>query len=100
MNESNAIIYLLVSLFAFLIVNKMRKNKVKQFVGRIQSMSPDQKRLEIEKQKIELDKYKTSHLLHFFITFLSFGLWVFVWIFIAQSNAGKRAAVEKLIKEI
>jgi uncharacterized membrane protein YpjA len=74
--------------------------KSKAEIKRISELPHEKKVLEIQKLSIKLNRYKTSHLLHFFITVVSFGGWIIVWILISMSNAGSRARIEKLINNI
>ena len=43
----------------------------------------------------ELNKYKTNHILHLLLTLLTGGLWLIVWIIIADYNATKRRKIEE-----
>lgn len=42
-------------------------------------------------------KKKTSHLLHLFLTIITLGFWVIVWIIVAASNGSQNAAIDKRI---
>ncbi len=42
-------------------------------------------------------KKKTSHLLHLFLTIITLGLWVVVWVIVAASNGSQNSAIDKRI---
>lgn len=42
-------------------------------------------------------KKKTSHLLHLFLSVITLGLWVFVWVVVAISNNVENSGIEKRI---
>ena len=42
-------------------------------------------------------KKKTSHLLHFFLSIISGGLWIVMWILIAISNSSVNSKIESKI---
>ncbi len=50
---------------------------------------------DINKLEQELGKAKTNHILHFLISILSLGIWVFMWLLISISTATHRAKLEK-----
>ena len=65
-------------------------------------------KLNQHKTEIELDLYKmgkayndanTNHILHLLLSLATMGLWLIVWLFTAESNARRRAKLEKLIDE-
>ena len=51
---------------------------------------------EINKLYSELSRYNTNHLLHFIITMFT-GLWLIVWILVADENAVMRARIRNKI---
>ena len=51
---------------------------------------------EINRLTSELSRYNTSHLLHFIITMFT-GLWLIVWILVADENAVMRARIRNKI---
>lgn len=42
-------------------------------------------------------KTKTSHLLHLFLTAITVGFWVIVWVLVAASNGSVNASIDKKI---
>lgn len=58
------------------------------------------KLIEIEKLKVELNKYKTNHLLHALLSIFMFGLWVIPWYFIWVRNNYKYVRVEEKLNQI
>ena len=44
-------------------------------------------------------KKATNHLLHFFVFFLTCGLWIFVWPIVALSNTLENNKIDKRISE-
>ena len=43
---------------------------------------------------LEMRKHKTSHILHLILSILTCGIWVFVWILCALSNAIENAKLD------
>jgi hypothetical protein len=76
------------------IFNKNKKQKHE--VERIKSLSTEDKKIYLMKAQMNLDKYKTNHILHFIVSILCIG----VWIIISHNNTVKRREIEKLIEEI
>ena len=54
---------------------------------------------EINKLYSELSRYNTNHLLHFIITMFT-GLWLIVWIIVADDNAVMRARIRNKIGKL
>ncbi len=48
----------------------------------------------------KLNKYETSHGWHFIASILTGGLWVFMWILFAISNAIERGKIERQINKL
>lgn len=44
--------------------------------------------------------YKTSHLLHLLLSVLSAGLWLVVWLLVADYNANKRRKIDKQLEAL
>lgn len=42
-------------------------------------------------------KKKTSHILHLFLSVITMGLWVVVWIIVALSNSMENSRIDKMI---
>ena len=55
---------------------------------------------EIDILKMKLAKVKTSHLLHFFLSLFTGGLWVIVWVVVAAANGSKEKNLENKIRQL
>ena len=44
-------------------------------------------------------KKSTNHVLHFLLTLVTLGLWVFVWILVAISNSSENKKTDKMISK-
>ena len=49
---------------------------------------------------LEMRKHKTSHSLHLILSILTCGIWVFVWILCAASNAIENAKLDRQINKL
>lgn len=76
-----------------------RKKTVME-INRLLKLDKESKKIELEKLKMKVDKNKTNHILHFFITLFTSGAWALIWIIITMSNSSERAKIEKLIESI
>jgi len=47
----------------------------------------------------QLQKRKTSHVLHLILSVITFGLWIPVWILVAISNAMHNGQMERRIRK-
>ncbi len=72
------------------------KKKTEKLMRKYEAMSFQQRQLEFQKLIANEGRYKTSHVLHFLISFFTFGVWVFVWFLIAQSNSSMRQRIRKM----
>ena len=53
-------------------------------------MKKKERMLEIELKEIKINNTKTNHWLHIFMTLLTGGVWVFIWIIMGIVNTRKR----------
>jgi len=44
-------------------------------------------------------KKNTSHLLHLFLSIITVGLWIIVWVFVALSNSMENSDIDRTIKK-
>ena len=56
-------------------------------------------RADIEKMESELEKAKTSHVLHLLLSIVTGGIWLIVWVVIGASNGSKRKKLEPMIAD-
>lgn len=52
----------------------------------------------IETEK--LSRTKTSHIFHLFMSIISVGMWLPIWIICAIGNTSERKSIEKRLKEL
>ncbi len=45
---------------------------------------------DLERARINLERYKTNHILHALLSFFSGGVWIIVWIILTALNTRKR----------
>ncbi len=55
--------------------------------------------LSLNKAEREYESAKTNHILHIILSIMTAGVWVVVWLFIANWNIHKRTNLEKIIDE-
>tara|TARA_B100001059_G_scaffold214400_1_gene231116 strand:+ start:200 stop:493 length:294 start_codon:yes stop_codon:yes gene_type:complete len=87
-----------ISIAVALVISKNKKQKA--YFEKLAAMPPEQKQLELMKLQTKMDKYKTSHVLHFLITIFSFGFWIIIWFIVANQNAHSRRSIEKMIEKV
>lgn len=99
MEEKTAMAIILAGIYVavpigFFIFKKMRLKKYQRwFMG----LSSDEKNLEVIKIQTKVLEARTSHTLHFLISFFTIGTWIVVWIFVTASNQSQRKYYEKMI---
>lgn len=56
--------------------------------------------IQFEMTRLLHDKKRTMHILHFLISLVTAGLWVFVWIIVALSNHLENKKTDRKIDEL
>lgn len=70
----------------FYLKSRSKRKEIEKFAR----MTPEQRHLEALKISNKLKSFETSHILHFFMCFPTGGLWIFVWLLVAQHNSSYR----------
>lgn len=83
--------------FVFVLIsNFFEKKKLLALQEKILKMNAQERGLVLQKLIAEERRYETSHILHFFLSILCLGFWVFVWILVASSNQSKRKQIQTM----
>ncbi len=48
----------------------------------------------------EIERHRTSHLLHLLLTVVTGGLWLFIWLFVGLVNQHERSVLEGRIEKL
>lgn len=74
--------------------------RVQNKIRKINSLDFESKKIEILKLQAKMSTYNTSHLLHFFLSIFTSGLWIIPWMLISMSNSSYRKEIQKIIDSI
>jgi uncharacterized membrane protein (DUF106 family) len=94
------VIYIIIALIALSFVQYIRNKNDRKQLDRISGMDLENKKFELMKMQSKMSNYKTNHILHLLLSIITFGIWIFAWILIAQSNSSKRKRIEDLIEKM
>lgn len=81
-------------LVAWIYIQTQKEAQEKE-IERIKSLSHEQVQLEMTKIQKEIDKYKTSHVLHLLMSVITAGVWIIIWVLVSSSNSSQRSKLEK-----
>lgn len=93
------LVVMLIILAAFAVI-AFAYSENKKYVEKVSNMSGSSKQCEMLRLSTQVNKHKTSHLLHCFLCFLSFGFWIPAWMFVTISNNNKQKKAEKLMNVV
>ncbi|MBT3980054.1 MAG: hypothetical protein HOE90_01805 [Bacteriovoracaceae bacterium] len=76
------------------------RRQQKKLFEKYEKMSPEQRQLEVGRLQASMGNKKTSHFLHFFITFFTFGFWIIPWVLISHNNTVERRRIDNMLNTI
>ena len=93
--------FILISFSLFILIKLRNESKFfKEYQEKLALMTVEQKISQTIIIQTSMRKYETIHVLHFFISLFSVGLWLFVWVLQTAMNNSNKRKWEKLLNYI